>query len=64
MMNRAFKKWLVINHKTEEEVASTILLLLSEQHQMAFELMEESDAPFTMNGYKKAAKFVMDEVNN
>lgn len=62
MKNRAFKKWLVINGKDEENIATMILVLLSEQGPMAFELMDEADAPFTMNGYKKAARFVIDEV--
>lgn len=64
MKNRAFKKWLVINFKSQDEMASTILHLLTEQHSMCFELMEEAEAPFTPNGYKKAAQFVIDEVKN
>lgn len=64
MKNRAFKKWLVMHGKDIEGIARLILIALSEQGPIAFELMDESDAPFTMNGYKKAAKFVIDEVKS
>lgn len=63
MKNRAFKMYLK-RWLTNEEIAKVILAMLSEQNEMAFDLMDESGAPFTPNGYKQAAQLVIDQTND
>lgn len=61
MKNQAFKMW-IVNHGVDRDgIARIILHLLAEKNDMAFELMEECDAPFVLKGYKKAADFVLNQ---
>ena len=63
MKNLAYKKFLLM-FAEGKDLALILMFELMEQNQHAFEIMEEADAPFTMNGYEKAAKFLKQQMND
>jgi len=64
MKNRAFKMYLVSRSADRDGLALIISMMLSDQHQMAYELMDEAEAEFNMEGFKKAANFLLNQCSD